>query len=148
MGTRLTVGEAEDVIIPEDTILRAVVKEVKPRTIEWRDKQTGEQKSRGMMSFLFEITTDGPYKGNFVRGEVNDKFTIDSTSQLRNWCMSLLQRELPPGMGIDTDDLLGMPADITVRHREAKDKSRIFMEVDQVMSIDGAFEMSQQAPPF
>ena len=146
MGQKYTVEDEPDLTIPEDTILRARLNEVKPRTMEWKDKVTGEPKSQQMLQFIFEVVSDNQYRGKLVRGEVQAKISNHPGNKFRQWTESLLGRELPVGMAIDVDDIVGLTADITVKHRLSKDKDRTFEEIDDVIPVTGNFEL--QPPPF
>jgi hypothetical protein len=59
----------------------------------------------------------------------------------------LLGRQIPVGMGIDTDDLIGLQAEISIGHRQdKKDALKVWEYVDEVMPVDGGFDLNE--PPF
>lgn len=140
---KYTVEDEPDRTIPEDTILRAALVEVNEKTIEWKDKRTGEDKSADLLEWWWEITDDrvedGLYKGRRIKGECNAKITNHPGNRFRNWSEALLGRELGVGQGVDPqDDLVGLSADITVKHREFQRQNGekgIAEELDEVLSI-------------
>ena len=140
MGT-YKVEDEPDRTIPEDTILRAVLAEVKEKEIEWVDKRTGEQKSATLLEWWFEVTStaeDGLYRGRKVKGECDAKLTNHPGNRFRNWSEALLGRELSLGTGVDPeDDLVGLQCDITVKHRTytKNGEERTIEEIDEVISV-------------
>lgn len=140
------VEDEPDRTIPEDTLLKAELVETKDKTIEWADRATGEKKSAVLVEWWFRVTdrdvNQGLYEGRRVKGETDSKITNHPNNRFRNWAEALLQRELPVGAGVDTDeDLVGLPCIISVRHRPYTHKTtgeeRIAEEIDEVMPLDG-----------
>ncbi len=137
MGKTYTVEEQPDLTIPEDTICRAKIEEISEKTIEWVDKRTKEDKSADLLLWWF-LVTSGDYTGRRIKGECRAQITNHPDNQFHNWAEAALGRELPVGTGIDPEDLLGLPVDITVRHRPDKNDSKKFWEeVDEVMPVSG-----------
>lgn len=143
---KATVEDQPDRTVPEDTLLKAELTEVKDKTIEWVDKQTKENKSAVLLEWWFKITdknaADGLYEGRRIKGETDSKITNHPNNRFRNWAEALMGRELPVGAGIDTDeDLVGLPCIISVRHRDYVDKKtgekRVAEEIDEVMPLSG-----------
>lgn len=139
-----TVEDEPDRTIPEDTILRARLVDVKEKTINWKDKRTNEAKSADLLEWWFEVTDDrvedGLYKERKIKGECNAKLTNHPGNRFRLWAEAILGRELPVGKGVDpVDDLVGLSCDITVKHREYEKNGerRIAEELDEVMPISG-----------
>lgn len=152
MGLSLTVEEDEDRTIPEDTILRAKLIEIEPRTINWSDKRSGEKKSAELLEFWWEVeeseNVDPKFHGRRVKGSTNAKATPNSP--LIKWSEALLGRSIGVGMRLDTDDLIGLSADIVISHRNGKD-GRVFEQVGEVLNPNadpwGAMQDTND-PPF
>lgn len=141
------VEDAPDLTIPEDTIVRARLEEIKEHRFEWTDKKTGERKEGHMLQWWWEVTAENEYNGRKIKGECDAKISSHPRNRFRGWAETLLGRELPPGMPIDTDDLVGLSADISIRHdKDKKDPSKVYERVDEVIPITGAFDVG--APPF
>jgi hypothetical protein len=151
MGLQLTVEEDEDRTIPEDTILRGKLIEIEPREIAWNDKRTGERKTAALLEFWWEVqeteSVDPRFVGRRVKGSTNAKATPNSP--LIKWAEALLGRSVGVGMKLDTDDLIGLSADIVISHRNGKD-GRIFEQVGEVLNPDAdPWGASQDStPPF
>jgi hypothetical protein len=147
MGIQFTTEDQPDLTIPADTILRAKLLELKPREINWIDRKTNEPKSKLLLEWWWEVTS-GDYTGRRVKGECDAKLTNHPGNRFHNWAETILGRQIPVGMGIDTDDLVGLSADISVGHRpDKKDPAKVWEFVDEVMPITGGFDMGGD-PPF
>jgi hypothetical protein len=153
MGMTFVTEDEPDLTIPEDTLVRAKLVDIKPKTINWNDRKTGEAKSRNMLEWWFEVT-DSRFPGRDggtrkIKGECDAKISNHPGNKFRAWAETLLGREIPVGMGIDTDDILGLACDITVVHEKSSkaNDDRVFERLDQVIAIDGGFALSDQ-PPF
>ena len=150
MGYTLEVEDQPDLTIPEDTIVRARLDEIKLHEFDWvdRKKNPPENKHSQILQFWFEVT-DGEYKGRRIKGETDFRVSNHPRNKFRLWAEALLQRELPVGMKIDTDDLTGLSADVSVRHRpDKRDPSKKFEEVDEVIPINGGSGWGTTDPPF
>jgi hypothetical protein len=147
MGYSLTVEDQPDMTIPEDYPVRAVLKDIKLREYEFKDRQTGQMKPGAAFEWFFEVTADGPYHGRTVRGRTGTSLTNSAGNQLRAWAQSLLQRELPTGANLDTDDLVGLACDITVKHDPDKKNPLIKWDrVYEVLAPTAGFDLNE--PPF
>lgn len=146
MGYTAEVEDEKVDIIPEDTIVRAQLLEIAPKEISWTDKQTHEPKSTTILEWKWEVVT-GEFKGKWVRGSCDAKLSSHPGNRFRNWSESLLGRQLPVGTAFDTDDLIGLQADISIRHRaDKKDPAKKYVEVDEVIPLGGGFDLEE--PPF
>lgn len=134
-----TVEDQPDLTIPEDKIVRAKLTELKDKTIEWQDKQTKEQKSAVLTEWWWQVTS-GEYEGRKVKGECDAKVTNHPRNRFRQWAEALLNRQLDADMAFDDEDLIGLSADITVKHREYEKngEKRVIEEIDEVMPISGS----------
>ena len=137
-----------DLTLPEDSIHRARLEEIKLRTFEWTDRKTGEQKEGQSLEWWWEITSTGlgpEYVGRKVRGECPAKISNRGNNKFRIWAEALLGRDIPVGMAIDTDDLVGLEAEIVIGHRQdRKDKTRFYEFVSDVASVEASYD----EPPF
>jgi len=147
MGLTFTTEDQPDLTIPADTIHRAKLIELKPREINWIDKKTNEPKSKTLLEWWWEIQ-GGEYASRRVKGECDAKLSNHPGNRFHNWAETLLGRQIPVGMGLDTDDLLGLQAEISVGHRpDKKDPAKVWEYVDEVMPVSGGFALSDE-PPF
>jgi hypothetical protein len=149
MGIQLTVEDQPDLTIPEDTIVRARLDEIKVRGFDWVDRKVTppQQKHSEVLEWWFEVT-EGEYKSRKVKGQTDVRVSNHPRNKFRVWAEALLQRTLPVGTAIDTDDVVGLIADLNIRHRpDKKDASKIYEEVDEVMPINGGAGWSDE-PPF
>ncbi len=152
MGLVFEVEDAPDLTLPEDKIFRAQLVDLKEHTFTWTDYKDKDrpgqpvQKEGRTLQWWWEIKTSDEYGGRKVKGECEPKISNHPRNKFRPWAEALLNRELPPGTRIDVDDLVGLSADITIRHRpDKKDPARKWEEVDEVMPISGGFS---DEPPF
>lgn len=146
-----TVEDQKDLSIPEGKIVRAVLQEIKEKEISWIIKSgpdVGKTKTATLLEWWWEV--QGPEytkeDGNQrrVKGESDARITNYAGNKFGVWATALLQREVVVGMPVDTDDLTGITADITVKHRpDKRDPSRTFEEVDEVIAVESFDE-----PPF
>ena len=145
MGTTFTSQDEPDLTIPEDSIVRARLIEIKPREINWNDKVTGEAKSTTLLEWWWQVT-EGEYETRRVKGECPAKLSTHPSNKLSNWSGVLLEREIPAGFELDLDDLIGLTADIHVGHRpDKKDVAKVWEFVADVLPSSGAFSTE---PPF
>jgi hypothetical protein len=139
------VEDQPDLTIPEQTLIRARLSEVKEKRIEWVDKATKEEKSATLWEWWFEVTDEtvggGMYKGRKLKGETDSKLTNHASNRARSWSEALLGRELPVGAGIDTDeDLVGLSCVLSVKHRPYTTKNgepRTAEDIDELLPADG-----------
>lgn len=152
MGLTFTMEEQPDLTIPEDTICRAVLMEINQRDFEFVDqrKSPPETVQRSVLQWWWEVQTPDEYKGRRVKGECPVKLGKNGTNRFTQWAEALLDRDIPVGMAIDVDDLVGLSADITVRHDpDKKDPAKKWERVDEVMPVHGGTADPWAAsPPF
>lgn len=147
MGYVTTVEDAPpQELIPEDTIVKAKLLEISPREQKWNDKQTGEPKSATFLNWKWEII-GGEFDKKWVWGSCDARLSNHPSNKFRNWSESLLNRQLPVGEPFDTDDLIGLTAEISITHRaDKKDPAKKYAEVDEVIPSEGGFALDE--PPF
>jgi hypothetical protein len=145
VGYQTTATEEEDRTIPEDSIVPATLTEIKLRVVQYNDKQTGEAKSFEQLEWWFEVTS-GDYQGRKVKGTTDTKLTTHPKNKFRNWSSVMLNREIADGFPLDTDDLIGLPADVAIGYRpDRKDPSKVYEEVSEVLPASGG---QASEPPF
>jgi hypothetical protein len=146
---KFVVEDEPDLTLPEDSIHRARLNSIELREFSWNDRKTGEAKTGQNLEWWWEIThTDlgEDYIGRKVKGECNPKMTNRDGNRMHQWSEALLNRQIPVGMTIDTDDLIGLEAEIVIGHRaDKKDPSKKWEFVSDVAPADGAFNND---PPF
>lgn len=114
---RSTMTEQSEYALPEDVLLPAILETVEVRTINY--KRDGKDKSFDKWVWTFQIT-DGDYAGLHAYGETEDRLTSHPDNKVRQWAEVLRGIGFEVGEGLDTDDLLGLPAVITVKHEEPR----------------------------
>ena len=120
---------------------------MKLHTFTWTDRKVSppEQKESSTLQWWWEVQSTDEYNGRKVKGECNPQLTDNPNNRFRKWAEALLQREIPAGMGLDSDDLVGLTADITIRHRpDKKDPDKKWEEVDEVIPVTSLTD----EPPF
>jgi len=151
VGFQFQTEEQVDLTLPEDSIHRAQLDELKMREVQFTNRNTGQPDSFTKLEWWWKITSStlgDQYIGRKVKGECDAKLTSHPGNKFRVWAETLLGRQIPVGMVIDTDDLVGLQADISIGHRpDRKDASRVWEFVDEVLPISGGFELSDE-PPF
>lgn len=145
---RFTTEEEPDRTLPEDSIHRARLEEITLRTFTWyKDGVPTEGKT---LDWWWQITSTklGPdYIGRRVKAECKPALTNRGDNRFRIWAEALLHREVPVGMAIDTDDLVGLEAEIVIGHRDdRKDSNKKWEFVSDVIPL--AEGLQSDEPPF
>lgn len=139
-----------DLSLPEGSVHRARLEEIKLRTFNWTDKAGVDQEGK-TLEWWWEITQTSlgeDYVGRKVKGECPPKITNRGDNLFRSWSEALLNRHIPVGMAIDTDDLIGLEAEILIGHKpNKKNPDRPWEQVFQVAPIFGG-DQSGAEPPF
>jgi len=144
---RATVEEPEFVLLPEDTLLRCRLNAVNPKEVPYRDKNTGEQKTFTKWEWEFQVI-EGEFAEKKIWGETNDKLTTHPDNKPRNWAEAILGQELDLGMEFDTDDIVGLIADVTVYHHHYT-KNGEDRTIAKIQDVLPAGKLSSAAdPPF
>lgn len=145
--------------LPEDVIFPAKLMAVTSRTIEFVHKKgdkIGQKGSFDKWEWEFLIT-EGEYAGQKAYGSTeavlnnlpeprgNDKL-------VRPWAETLLGRQIQPGERFDTEQVVGLPCLITVRHEEPRPKSNggtyYGCPVEDVFPAPSAAQSPSAEPPF
>jgi hypothetical protein len=145
---KFSVEDEPDLTLAEDSIHRARLEELKFREFDWTDRD-GKVQSGQTLEWWWKITRTSAgdeYVGRRVKAECNPKMSNREGNRLRIWSEALLNRELPVGMSIDTDDLVGLEAEIVIGLRQdKKDPKKKWEFVSDVISVNGSFDAE---PPF
>lgn len=111
-------------------------------------QRTNEQDIFRKWRWTFEVTA-GPYLGQDLRGDTEAEMTTREDNRLRQWAESLLGKAVEVGEDFNTDDIIGLPCIVTVKHEDPRPKKDGGMfypcVVDDVMPTDGSAAL---APPF
>ena len=143
-----TMQEEEKWKLPTDTLFPATLVAVREREIPYKSKKTGEDAVFTKWEWEFAIT-EGPYAGLSAWGDTEDRLTNHPDNKVRQWAETLRGREFELGEGLDTDDLLGLPCQITVENTtyEKKDGTTSYLTpVLDVFPADAGVQDDE--PPF
>jgi hypothetical protein len=124
-----TVIEASNYPIPEDTLLPLKLESVTRVEVPFTYRKGPKMGTAGIfIKWEWEFACgEGEYAGLNVRGNSEPRITSNDQASgdlalARPWVEALLGRELELGEEVDTDDLIGLPAQGTVKHLEPRPK--------------------------
>jgi hypothetical protein len=133
-------------LLPDDEIFLAAVISIEQRTFTWTDrKDPGHpvEKEGQELVWKWEIQ-EGPYKTRWAFGSTRTRVG-GTNNPLLDWVEALYGRSLAVGEEFDTDDLIGMIANITVRH-ETSSKGKPYATVDTVSAQHSALQQAAGRP--
>jgi hypothetical protein len=118
----------DDDLLPTDTIFKGVVEAITPDKYTFTDT-TGADVERVSLKWRIKI----------LEGDQAERVAFGSSwarvggrnNPLREWVEALFGRELGPGEEFDTDDLVGLVCEFTVRHGTSN-KNREFATIDTI----------------
>lgn len=147
---KFTTQDEPDLTLPEDTIFRAVLEEIKLHEFEWNDGGTMTKSQTLQWWWRITVSSAGPvYIGRKVKGECKPILSNRDGNRFRAWSEAVLNRKIPVGMDIDTDDLIGLSAEIVIGHKpDKKDPSKMWEFVSDVMPLDDQPGGTHTEPPF
>jgi hypothetical protein len=134
--------------LPKDTPLQAQLLSVSVKTINWKDKKTGDDRSKDLWEWEFDIV-EGEYAGLKAWGETEDRLTNHPDNKVRQWAETLRGAPFDMGEGLNTDDLLGLPCVVVVDNTtyEKKDGGTSYLTpITDVFPADGFVQSDE--PPF
>lgn len=148
-----TMRHEDEYPVPAGIPLPAVLNAVTERVIEFvrkddnydGSKKKGDKDSFTKWKWEFKVT-DGEYAGMKLYGETEDRLTNREDNLVRQWSETLLNATIEVGQGLNTDDLIGLPCIVTVRHeepREKRDGGKFYP-----CPVDEVFPASSSAPGF
>ena len=142
--------------IPEGILVPAMLISVEQVDIPFTDKKD-QKKIFTKWEWEFQTQGDGGFGGITVKGNTEPKVTNadgqrGSLHLARPWVEALLGRELGLGEPLDTEDLVGLPCQITVSWQEPRAKKEgkgywYNCEVDEVYGTS-ATDIDSRLPPF
>lgn len=147
---KATMREEDEWKLPKDIPLPATLIKVSTKTINWKDKDSGEDKSRDKWEWEFQVS-EGVYAGLSAWGETEDKLTTHVDNKVRQWGETLRGKPFDLGEGLDTDDLLGLSCVIAVDNQVyvKKDGTNSYLcPVLDVYPSDALASIQADDPPF
>jgi hypothetical protein len=130
-----TMREESEYRLPAHTPFPAMLEAVEEKEIPYTDRVTGEKRTFTKWEWVFQIV-EGEYAGLSAYGDTEGKLTTHPDNLVRQWAEVLRDAPFGIGEGLNTDDLLGLPCVISVRHdppRPKKDGGKFYpCPVDQV----------------
>lgn len=97
---------------PDRSRFQVEVVEIKDEMSKWKDKDTGEQVP--LLKFQFRVIS-GRWENRRFFGDTRAEFFPGS--KLFNWVEALLNTTIQPGFQLNTDDLVGQKARLTIGYR-------------------------------
>lgn len=119
--------------LPADIPLPAVLNEVKEERKQGTSR-AGKPYDFTQWTWEFQIA-DGEYQGIKVWADTDAAFTNHPENRVRQYAEALLGAELELGMGLDTDDLIGLPCEIVVAnetYENAKGETKYITPITQI----------------
>jgi len=118
-----------------------------------KDRVTGERTTEQDVfrkwEWYFKVVS-GPFAGDTLRGDTRAEITTREDCQARIWGEALLGREIQVGEEFDTDQVLGLPCLVSVRHEKPRDRpdgTKFYAcAVDEVMPRTG--QLADEEIPF
>ncbi len=136
--------------LPEDSIHTARLESIELRNFEWTDRKTGELKQGQSLDWWWVITRTNygdQYIGRRLKSECNARLTNRSDNYFRKWAEALRKKPIEVGESLDTDQLLGLEAEIVIAYR--KDRNDPTKSWAFVSDVGEAAEGGQSFdPPF
>lgn len=138
LKTQESSGEFE--LIPEGTIVPARLENVEAHSFDWNGEKINKLK------WHFTITEQGEWFGKTVQGSTSTAFTSHPNCKAYNWAVAIAGKQYKDGEELDTDDLLGMPSQIIIKHRDDS-QGRTWMDVRDVVPAARQPGGGSQLPP-
>lgn len=142
---QFTTEDEPDLTFPDDSVARARLEEIKLHEFTYN----GEQITKLEWYWRVLHTSAGEqFVGRKVKGTCSPKLSNRPDNQFRVWAEALLNREIPVGMKVDTDDLVGLTAEILIGSDPDKKNplKRWNKVIDVVPVMDAGFGGNE--PPF
>lgn len=117
--------EESEYLVPENHILPCRLEKVEVKEFPSKDRDTkqplynpdGSPQMYQKWEWTFRVS-DGEYQGVTLSGLTQPYISNHANNRVRQWAETLLGvSEWEEGRGIDTDDLIGLPAAVTAKHR-------------------------------
>lgn len=120
--------------LPKDVPLPAVLNSVTEENVKGTSRTTGKPYDFWKWNWEFQIA-DGEYQGIKVWEDTDAEFTNHPGNKVRLYAEALLGAEMELGMGLDTDELIGLPCEIVVDNTEyenAKGEVKYITPITQI----------------
>jgi len=139
---------------PDDEYYPSVLSRVEEVEVPYFKKdeagvKTTEQAIFRKWEWYFKVVS-GPFEGDTLRGDTPPEMTTREDNKVRIWGEALLGREIEVGEEFDTDQIVGLPCLISVRHEKPRDRpdgTKFYGSVvDEVMPRTGTLQ--DEEPPF
>lgn len=120
-----TLGQSEQVefdVIPENTVLEAVIDEVEVKDSPWDvDENDPSKGKKQQVSFKFRVTEAGDWEKRVLWGNTPTTFSTHPDCKLRVWVQEILAMDdLGADFTFDTDHLVGQAVKVVVGNRPKK----------------------------
>lgn len=112
-------------LIPEGTIVPARLENVEAHSFDYQGEKIHKLK------WFFTIIEEGEWFGKTVQGQTSTAFTSHPNCKAYNWAVAISGKQYQDGDELDTDDILGMPCQVIIKHRP-DNQGRTWMEVRDV----------------
>lgn len=113
--------------IPEDTLVPITLQSCEFVSVPYKDKKTGADKTFAKWEWTF-LVHDGDYAGTTFRGSTEPRITSSEVEGFPAPALpivkALLNRDLAIGEEVDTDELIGLQAQATVRHLDPRPRKQ------------------------
>ncbi len=142
-----TVEEGQDRSLREGDVVRVELQSVEQRDISFTDRKTGQPSSFSVWSWTVKVTdaaANPEANGRIIKSDTSAKLTnIDPDNGVcaRSYFEAFLGRPLEVGESVDTDIIVGLECDATIRKTTDK-QGRVWDALGMLMPID------DENPPF
>lgn len=126
--TVLDPTEAAARLIPPNTVVDARLAAVDEHSFD----NQGEMIHKFRWNFVVSLQ-NSDWDGKEIRGETSTNFTNHPNCKAMNWAMALTGREFENGEELDTDEMIGLPCKVLIKHKPDRE-GRPWMRVDSVFS--------------
>ena len=113
-------------LIPEGTVVPARLESVEANSFQWNNEQVDK------LRWHFVITEQGDWFGKTIQGSTSVSFTAHPNCRAYNWAVAISGKTYKDGEELDTDDILAMPCNVIIKHRDDS-QGRTWMDVRDVL---------------
>jgi len=136
------------VLIPENEVLEAEILDVEVKdSFFWNDVDDHSQGKQKEVSFKFNITEDGKYKGVWVWGSTSTIFNTHPNCKLRLWTEEILgvDEGLPVDFSLNTDDLEGQSVRVIISNYYSKKHEAQRHKVSDLQRVPSGYSPDSDA---
>lgn len=113
-------------LIPEGQVVPVRLENVEPHSFKVKDETVHK------LNWFFTVVEQGDWYGKTLRGQTSQVFVVHPNCKAYNWAVAISGKRYAEGEELDTDDILGMPCQVIIKHREGGD-DRVWMDVRDVL---------------